>query len=326
MKRKFRIGHALIALVLLAAAALTALHHIRPGLEEYRRHAAPASTGEPGSVRAMWFGTTALFVSDGQHAVMIDPFFTRPPGMLPMLTNGKIAPDEKLITEWLQRAGIEKLDAVMVSHSHHDHSMDAGVVARLTGATLLGSESTLNIGRGAGLPEAQLRRVTSGEAMRYGSFDITFIESRHAGATGGKPTGEITQALKPPAHYFDYKLGGAYSILLRHAQGTVLHHGSAGFKPGALQGRSADVAFIGVSLLDDLPAYLREVVDATGARRVVPMHWDEFTRPLDQPLVPQVLLATNLPAFFRGMARRPDLKLQTLELGQPADVFTARGP
>lgn len=322
MKLTTLFGRGFAALILIAVAALSVLHFYRPGLEEYRQHAAPVSSDQPGSVRAMWFGTTALYVSDGQHAVMIDPFFSRPPGMLPMLTNGVIAPNEPLIAEWLQRAGIQKLDAVLVSHSHHDHSMDAGVVARLTGATLIGSESTLNIGRGAGLPDAQLRRVTPGEAMRYGSFDISFIESRHAGATGGTPTGEITQALKPPAHYFDYKLGGAYSIFLRHAQGTLLHHGSAGFKPGALQGHHADVAFIGVSLLDDLPAYLREVVDANGAKRVIPMHWDEFTRPLEEPLVPQVLLATNLPAFFRGMAQRPDLQVQTMQLGQPIDVFT----
>lgn len=40
-----------------------------------------------------------------------------------------------------------------------------------------------------------------------------------------------------------------------------------------------DVAPIGC------PPYWRETVGATGARLVIPIHWDDFSRPLDEPLV-----------------------------------------
>jgi L-ascorbate metabolism protein UlaG (beta-lactamase superfamily) len=190
----------------------------------------------------------------------------------------------------------------------------------MTGAELVGSESTANIGRGAGVMQEKIRVVAPGVPLTFGNFKVTFIAAKHAGATGGRPTGDITQPLQPPAHYLDYKQGGTFSILVEHPQGSLLHHGSAGFVPGALQGRHADVVFLGIALLDDLPSYLHEVVDAVGARRIVPTHWDDFTRSLDQPLAPFPIVV-SLPKFFRGIAARSDLSVRTLAPFEPVDVF-----
>jgi len=252
--------------------------------------------------------------------VLVDPFFTRPRGFWRLVLNRPIAPDEALIKDWLARAGVTKLDAVLVSHSHYDHAMDAGVVASLTGATLMGSASTLSIGRGASLPDAQLQALNFGP-VSFGPFQVTFVESRHAGATGGAPTGEIMRPLVPPAAYLDYRQGGTYSILIAHPRGRVLHHGSAGYVPGALKDFRADVVMLGVALLPELASYLGEVVDAVGAHRVVPIHWDDFTRPLDEPLRPFPLVV-RLDRFFENMAeQRPDLAVQTLELNRPVSLF-----
>lgn len=314
-----------VALVAAAGIAFALIWYQRPGLEAYAAHhytAAPA----PRALTATWFGTTAVLLSDGAHAVFIDPFFTRPPGFGRLVRNAAIEPDEALIRQWLARAGVTELSAVLVSHSHYDHAMDAGVVARLTGATLAGSKSTLNIGRGAGLEDARLVEMRPGEARTFGSFEVTFVEARHAGASGGRPTGDILQPLAPPARFLDYKQGGTYSILVAHPQGRVLHHGSAGFVPGALAGQHADVVLLGIALLPELGGYLKEVVDATGARRVMPVHWDDFTRPLDATLRPFPLIV-RLDRFFEAMARdRPDLEVQTLELGRRVALFPQAAP
>lgn len=332
MRRPWRLLAVFLVSALAGGAAMGVYRHLnRPGLDEYRAHAwpvaadaraIPADAGR--ELRATWFGVTAVLLSDGAHALFVDPFFTRPPGWWGLLTNRQIAPDEGRIAAALRAAGVRELDAVLVSHSHYDHAMDAAVVARQTGAVLAGSPSTANLGRGGGLDERRLRSTRGGEALEFGSFRVRFIPSRHAGATGGRPTGDIESPLAPPARYLDYRQGGTYSILVEHALGSVLLHGSAGFVPGALQGERADVVFLGVALVDALPDYLAQVVETVGATRVVPTHWDDFTRGLDRPLRPGIV-GVNLPGFFQAVdARAPGLRALTLEAGTPVTLF-ARG-
>ncbi|MEQ1439196.1 MBL fold metallo-hydrolase [Fontimonas sp. SYSU GA230001] len=270
-----------------------------------------------------WFGTTAVLLRAGDDALMVDPFFTRPPGLWPLLRNDHIAPDEALIRKWLRKENVTRLHAVLVSHSHYDHALDAGVVARLTGAVLAGSASTANIGRGAGLDDRRIVVAAADQALRFGPFTVRFIESRHAGATGGAPTGEIAAPLTPPAHYLDYRQGGTWSILVEHADGSVLHHGSAGFMPGALQGRHADVVVLGAALVDDAESYLQQTVDAVGARTVVLTHWDDFTRPLDAPLKPMPVVV-DLAPLLAALDRRAGLRVITPALARPIAVSGAR--
>lgn len=317
-----RLTRVLIVVVIALSVLFIAAWYERPGLREYHANLIPkAGPAHPVELTATWLGVTGLLLRDGEHAVLIDPFFTRPPGLLRMVFNSDIAPNEALIAQWLKRLDVEKVDAVLVSHSHYDHAMDAGVVARLTGAQLVGSESTLNIGRGAGLGETQLHAINASETLKFGKFAVKFIDSAHAGASGGKPTGDIEKPLFAPAHYLDYKLGGVYSILIDHPQGSLLHHASAGFIPGALDGRHADVVFLGVALIDELDPYLRETVDAVGATRVIPTHWDDFTKPLDKALMPMPFVV-HLDDFFSGMRElRPSIQVQTLLQGEPAILF-----
>jgi len=61
-------------------------------------------------------------------------------------------------------------------------------------------------------------------------------------------------------------------------------------------------------------------VDATGAKRVIPMHWDDFTRSLDQPLLPFPVVV-SLPKFFAQMRARSDLSVQTLDAFERVQLF-----
>ena len=131
--------------------------------------------------------------------------------------------------------------------------------------------------------------------------------------------GEIHKPLVTPARATDYKEGGSYSVLVEHDGKTLLVQGSAGFVPGRLRGRHADVVFLGTAGLgtreqDYRDAYWREVVTAVGARRVIAIHWDDFTRPLDEPLVPLSRFLDDVPLSFdffiaRAAAERLDFKL-----------------
>jgi L-ascorbate metabolism protein UlaG (beta-lactamase superfamily) len=285
---------AALGLVLLAVGGYLAWRlRDRPSLDRWPTLPAQPVTGP--AVTARFLGVTTLAVSDGTTTLLTDGFFTRP-GLLRVLA-GTIAPDVQTIEWALGRAQLDRAAAVFPVHSHYDHAMDSPLVAARLGAVLVGSESTANIARGIRFPAERIRVVTPGEPMRFGAFEVTLLESRHF--PHGMAMGTIDAPLVPPARATAYREGGSYSILVDHPLGALLIQGSSGWKDGALAGRHADVAFVGVAGLSTkdanyTEAYLREVVDAVGAKVVIPIHWDDFTRPLDEPLLPAPRLLDDL--------------------------------
>jgi len=263
---------------------------------------------------------------------MTDGFFTRPGGFVKIALGRKITPDRGVISQGLRRAGVERLAAVMPLHSHYDHAMDSPEVARQSGAALLGSESSANIARGWGLPETQIEVVNPGEVYRFGEFSLTFIDCAHVPMRVNVNRGgtEISEPLVPPVAPLDYKVGQVYSLHIQHPLGNVVVHGSAGFVPGALEGVLAEVVYLSVGGLAHTDRAFKEtlfseVVGATGASRVIPLHYDDFTRPLEQPirLIPRVLddVGASLDFLVEKTAAQSDLDLQMLPVWEQVVVF-----
>jgi L-ascorbate metabolism protein UlaG (beta-lactamase superfamily) len=283
----------------------------------------------PGAVTVRFSGTATLLFSDGETQWMTDGWFTRP-GPLRLLA-GKIGPDLQAIEQGLANNHVTALAAVLPVHSHYDHAMDAPEVARRTGALLLGSESTANIGRGWNLPESQIQVLIDRQPVHLGKFVITPIESRHFEFPDpaireralGNPL--IDAPLVPPVRVFDYRVGKAYVLHVSHPKGSWLIVGSAGYVEGALQGLAADTVFLGVGGLgsqsaDYLENFWRETVTAVAPSRIIPIHFDSLTAPAQGPFKGQVkamaFLANerdNTPSFLRHKAdANPALRFITL--------------
>jgi L-ascorbate metabolism protein UlaG (beta-lactamase superfamily) len=282
----------------------------RPDLSAYadRFDVPPAD----GGLAVTFLGVAGLLVDDGESAVMTDGFFSRP--SLLRVALGRIAPDPARIGAALRRLGLDgdtgRLRAVVPVHTHYDHVLDSAVVAERTGAVLVGGESAAQVGRGAGLADSRVRVVPPGETVSYGSMSLTFLASEHC--PPDRFPGEIPAPVVPPVRASAYRCGEAWSILLQHTSGrSALLQGSAGFVPGALAGRRADVAYLGVGQLGvQSEAYIRrywaETVQAVGARRVVLTHWDDFFRPLDAPLRALPYAGDDLDVSLRVLAELAD--------------------
>lgn len=313
--------------IILCLGTLVACHYYhRPGLPEYTSKLADpnANNDAPTTISLSWHGVTAVVIEDANTRLFIDPFFSRPEGWWPLVTNQTISPDIPRIRQGLIDANATKLDAVLVSHSHFDHAMDAPAVAAMSNATLYGSASTSQLGIGADLPADRNRTITPGQPVSIGDFTVTFFTSEHAGFTGGRPTGDITQPLsppKPPATYLDYKQGGTFSILIEHPAGNILHHGSAGFIEGALDNVQADIVLLGIAIRPGLETYYQNTIDVVGATRVLPTHWDDFTvkLPANNLELPKPMpFGVSLDAFIEEtQAIRPEIELITLRINQP---------
>lgn len=252
----------------------------RPDLAEYSHLFDVPEAGD--GLAVTFLGVSSLLLDDGESALLTDGFCTRP-GLGRVLL-GRIAPDERRVDTVLERAGIGSLEAVLPVHDHFDHALDSAVVARKTGALLVGGQSTANLGRGAGLPEDRIVVPMRGVPVLLGAWTVTLVASAHC--PPDRFPGEITAPVVPPVRASAYRCGEAWSLLVRHRSGySALVVGSAGFVAGALSGQSAQVAYLGVGqlgLMDEgyLTSYWEETVRCVGARRVVLTHWDDFFRPL----------------------------------------------
>jgi L-ascorbate metabolism protein UlaG (beta-lactamase superfamily) len=313
------------ALLAAAALALAAVWSDRPV------PALPEAAPGVGSVRVTWLGVTTLLFDDGETQILTDGFFSRP-GLLDLALDRDVAPDLPGIERALAAAGIERLAAVIPVHSHYDHAMDAGEVAKRTGAAVVGSASTAQVARGAGLPEDRIVVPAEGARLRFGAFRVALHRSRHAPIADGQPPfpGTIDAPLVPPAPVSAWREGASFSVVVSHPRGTALVQGSAGYVEGLLEGVAADVVLLGVGGLDRLGSdyagrYWNETVARTGARRVFPIHWDDLSLPYgDVRAFPRVLGDLDASLGWlgeRAREREPEVRLELLPFRRPVALY-----
>ena len=299
----------------------------RPDIAAYSdRFDAPAA-GIGSGLSVTWLGVSTLLVDDGTAALMTDGFFSRP--TLREVGLRRLAPSLSRIRDCLARASVGRLVAVLPVHTHYDHALDSAVVAEQTGACVVGGESAANVARGHDLPEDRIVVARPGAEMTFGPFAVTLVESEHC--PPDRFPGGIDAPVVPPAKASAFRCGEAWSTLIHHrpTDRRLLIQGSAGFVTGALEGRRAEVAYLGVGQLGHQPTayitqYWEQTVRTVGARRVVLIHWDDFFRPLDQPLRALPFAADDLDATMQvvtTLAERDGVALHLPTLWQRTDPW-----
>lgn len=304
----------------------------RPDVSELNWPVA-TSTGESAEqVTVTWLGIATLLFDDGETQILTDGTFSRP-GIFDILSQRRIHSDVGTINYAISEFRMDRLAAIIPLHSHFDHAMDTGLVANRTPAVILGSESTANIALGAKVPVSQYQILASGETRQFGNFTITLIESRHAPiGIGNQPwfPGTIDEPLEQPARISDWREGGAWSLLIGHPQGTALVQGSGGFVEDALPEASADVVMLGIGGIAALgreyvERYWAETVTRTGATRVFPVHFEDYTQPFGEVLLfPDIVDKVTVTAGWideLAADNEPPVSVSMLPFGEPVAIF-----
>lgn len=256
-------------------------------------------------MKITFFGTTTLLFDDGTDQILFDAHLTRP-SLLRYIT-GKGLTDRPLADELIRLHRIDRLRAIVVSHSHHDHVMDAPYLACRCGAEVYGTASTLNVARGGGVPEQRLHEFSGTKTFGICGFRVTVFPSLHS-----KPTilnndlGQtIDRPLSQPARLRDYKEGGSYDFLVEAQGKRYLIRPSFNYIEGQLDGMQADVLFLGVAGLAKADAetearFFAETVEKVSPKLVIPLHWDNFFSRLDRPVrgMPRLIEKTDV-VFFK---------------------------
>ncbi len=219
-----------------------------------------------------WLGGAGVALTAEGYVLAVDPFFTRPP--FQRLWFGRVEPNRALIAEKLPRC-----DFILVTHSHYDHLLDVPAAARHTGALIYGSPNICRLALAMAAPQTQVRQIAAGERLTLGPFEVEVLPAEH----GPTPLDRILSAplpanLTPPLRLSDYRMDACFSFLIRAGPYRILH------------GEAPTPADLWLTT----PARPRAIhVACAGVIRprvVMPIHWDDFFRPLDQPIRPTLAL------------------------------------
>jgi L-ascorbate metabolism protein UlaG (beta-lactamase superfamily) len=246
------------------------------------------------AVQLKYLGTAGWEITDGTTVVLIDPYLSRLKRVTPnddvlpgdsrkLFAGDDIAePDTATIDAHLTRA-----DFIVITHTHGDHAMDVPYIARKTGATVIGTESTCNVARASGIPADKLIAARGGDDLALGAISIRVIPSLHgilrrapnvASRPNERPPTGVPANVQAPLRLRDFAEGGTLAYLIRIGGRQILAFGSMNYIEREVDGLRPDVALIGaMPERREIFEYTPRLLRALGyPRLVLPTHWDRF--------------------------------------------------
>lgn len=247
-----------------------------------------------------YLGTAGFVISDGRHTVVLDPYVTRP-DLLTSLTQ-PLVPDTALIARLIPEA-----DDVLIGHAHHDHILDGPDLCKQTGARLIGSSSTVQVGIAAGLPPTQLVETAGREDIASGPWTLRGFPSRHGKIFGRIPfPGDLHTPPPWPPRMHQLKHGLVLNWLVDTGRFKVMHIDSADFIDEELAGHACDIVCLCAIGRQARPNYVRDVVRLLKPAWVIPCHWDTMITPVEA--APELIPGVDLDGFLeeiRAAGARP---------------------
>jgi L-ascorbate metabolism protein UlaG (beta-lactamase superfamily) len=133
-----------------------------------------AQANRPG-ISVQWLGHAAFEItSPGGTKILIDPFLSGNPS----------TPDS------LKRLARYKPDAILVTHSHDDHALDAKAISQLSDAKVISAYEWVTA---QGIPESRALGGNVGGSFKIGDVTIHLVPAMHSSNPGGRPLGFVLE-------------------------------------------------------------------------------------------------------------------------------------
>ncbi len=137
--------------------------------------AAAAQAAEDGKIAVTWLGHASFQVtSPGGTTLLIDPFITKNPA----------TPEAMKDLERYQP------DALLITHSHFDHSADLVELAKGTGAPVIGAFDYV---QSLDVPGQQKKGGNAGGKVPVGDVTVHLVPAVHGSVPGGRPVGFVLE-------------------------------------------------------------------------------------------------------------------------------------
>lgn len=291
MSRRIPSASAACALLVLAAGCvernlvadgmvLTAVPADRPP--------APADPEYHTALQITWLGTACYLIRVGDTAVFTDPFVTR--HSVVRVGLGTLESDSALVARLA--ADLPVPDAVLVTHGHYDHLLDAAEFLRQPGwgsVPVFGNATTANILAGYGLPDLRMCTLNPRQgAQRVDAhLRVTALPAEHANQLPGFPVlypGEVAEPrTTPPTRADDFQMGDCRWYLIEIGSPALAEPYRLLFAAGAADGNPrhypegpVDAALLCVASWKFAPGYPQGLIRMAKPRNIVLAHFDNF--------------------------------------------------
>lgn len=222
-------------------------------------------------------------MTDGETIILTDPFFTRP-SFWSVLFGRTLKSDPDLIKSFLEPYQKIKNKIVIISHTHYDHILDLkNLLLMWPDATVIGPKETPLFA-----PPTHSRFISADTMgpVGIGKFKIRSFPAVHAPLPLGIEfaKGERTSPLPSNPDAYDFLASRSFSFSIEHPQNKIIFH------PGAYLKYShkdfpfvPDTLFVGAQgrhKTKDYLKFLKEIGAAPQKTAIVPVHHDNFFKPL----------------------------------------------
>jgi hypothetical protein len=171
----------------------------------------PTQAQQAPRVELTWMSIANWEINTGAKRIWMDAYFTRvpqsiffaPPGLpndMYAYTRESRGVDMDAIRKVREAAlGADKVDLLLVGHTHWDHSWDTPTWARLTGAPMVGGVSSCMQAAAQGVPPSACRSVSGGEKFDLGDgVTMRVVRWNHSGDTTNPIQHFARELYRPP--------------------------------------------------------------------------------------------------------------------------------
>jgi L-ascorbate metabolism protein UlaG (beta-lactamase superfamily) len=259
-------------------------------------------------LRLRYLGVTGYEITDGETTILVDPTPTRP--TVRGLLRGPLEPDPR------HHADLPRADYVLVNHAHFDHALDVPALALATGATVVGSASSVNLARSRGVPAEKTRLVRSGERLTLGPFVVDVREVGHTKILGiSDPMSGTIPEDAGRLWFWQFTHDAALAYRIEGNGTSIWFHPSSVYTPGSADGLEARTLILGVTGEPLTPDKAKAAVAEIRPDRILPTHYDNFLQPMERGL--GLMPGLDLEAARQAVAAAdPDAAWYLLDYGQ----------
>jgi L-ascorbate metabolism protein UlaG (beta-lactamase superfamily) len=164
----------------------------------------------------------------------------------------------------------------------------------------------MKIAESFGINSNLRKTIKIGDTIQIGLFKITTVENAHAPIFGPLyfAKGEITSKIDQSSSVFDYKMGDSFGFFIQHPEGNIVFQATANF-PREYEKKNfpANIVLLSLAKIDSSDDLLNKVLGLTSAKKIIPLHFDNFMKPIQKDKV-EYLFGVNMEQFKTKIQKR----------------------